>query len=69
MTFLSLFYSSLILTEDMPIDDDGLFKMEHIFYSTHHYDRCRELFMKDPVHTEVLLDVFKKQVKILHITI
>lgn len=55
--------SSLILTDDTPIDDDGLFKMEHIFYSTHHYDRCRELCMKDPVHTDGLLDVLKKQVK------
>lgn len=54
--------SSLILTDDTPIDDDGLFKMEHIFYSTHHYDRCRDLCMKDPVHTDVLLEVFEKQV-------
>lgn len=53
------------MTDNTPIDDDGLFKMEHIFYSTHHYDRCRELCMKDPVHTDGLLEVFQKQVQII----
>lgn len=58
------FISSLILTDDTPIDDDGLFKMEHIFYSTHHYDRCRDLCMKDPVHTVVLLKYLESQVNV-----
>lgn len=62
----SFICSSLILTDDTPIDDDGLFKMEHIFYSTHHYDRCRALCLKDPVHTDILLEVFQKQVIVLH---
>lgn len=31
-------------------------------YSTHHYDRCRELCLKDPVHTIVLRDYFESQV-------
>lgn len=56
------FGSSLILTDDTPIDDDGLFKMEHIVYSSHHYDRCRQVCMKDPVHTIVLLKYFESQV-------
>lgn len=55
-------FSSLILTDDTQIDDDGLFKMENIFYSTHHYDRCRELCMKDPVHTVILLKFLESQV-------
>lgn len=52
----------MILTDDTPIDDDGLWKMEQIVYSTHHYDRCRELCMKDPVHTILLRDYFDSQV-------
>lgn len=52
----------MILTEDTPIDDDGLWKLEQIVYSTHHYDRCRELCLKDPVHTIVLRDYFESQV-------
>lgn len=60
--------SSLILDEDSPIDDDGLWKMEHIAYSTHHYDRCRQVCMKDPVHTIILRDYFESQVSpALHI--
>lgn len=62
INFVNLFFSSLILTDDTRIEDDGLFKMEHIFYSTHHYDRCRALCMKDPVHTVVLLNYFDSQV-------
>lgn len=54
--------SSLILTDDTPIEDDGLYKLENIFYSTRHYDRCREMCMKDPVHTIALLNYFVAQV-------
>lgn len=60
------FRSSLILTDDTPIDDDGLFKMEQIVYSSHHYDRCRQVCMKDPVHTIVLLKYFESQVSVEH---
>lgn len=53
--------SSLILTADTEIDTDGLFRMEHTCYNTHHYDRCREMCMKDPVHTIHLLQYLGNQ--------
>lgn len=58
-----MYFSSLILTEDDEIDTDGLFRMEHTCYNTHHYNRCRHMCLKDPVHTIVLLHYFQAQVR------
>lgn len=38
--------------------------MEQIVYSTHHYDRCRDVCLKDPVHTIVLRDYLESQVTV-----
>lgn len=61
-------FSSLILTDDTPLDTNGMWNMEAFEYKTYHYERCRQLCLTDPVHTIVLKKYLESQVSLFYCT-
>lgn len=55
--------SALVLTQNDEIEKDGMFRLDENAYRTHHYDRSREMHLKDPVHTIDLLKYVDSQVR------
>lgn len=55
--------SALVLTQNDEIEKDGMFRLNETAYRTHHYDRSREMHLKDPVHTIDLLKYVDSQVR------
>lgn len=62
MVFRHLSY--LILTDDVPLETNGMWNMEDFEYKTYHYERYRQLCLTDPVHTIVLKDYVESQVRL-----
>lgn len=55
---------SLILTDTIELDSNGMYDIEEYEYKTPHYDRFRVICLRDPVHTLVLKDYLQSQVRI-----
>lgn len=53
----------MVLTQNDEIEKDGMFRLDENAYRTHHYDRSREMHLKDPVHTIDLLKYVDSQVR------
>lgn len=53
---------SLILTDAVDLESNGMYDIEDYEYKTPHYDRFRVICLRDPVHTLVLKDYLQSQV-------
>lgn len=60
-----LLTSSLLYTDDVQIESNGMWTMEEFEYKTFHYERCRQLCLNDPVHTVELKKYVQSQVSII----
>lgn len=53
---------SLILTDSVELDSNGMYDIEDYEFKTPHYDRFRVVCLRDPVHVLVLKDFLQSQV-------
>lgn len=56
---------SLILTDAIDLETNGMYDLEDYEYKTPHYDRFRTICLRDPVHVLVLKEYLQSQVKTL----
>jgi hypothetical protein len=49
------------MTDSSDIQTNGMYEIEDYEFKTPHYERCRFLSLKDPVHVIVLKDYLQSQ--------
>lgn len=56
---------SLVLTDAVELDSNGMYEIEDCEYKTPHFDRFRVICLRDPVHNLVLKEYLQSQVTVL----
>lgn len=59
------FCDSLVFIDEHDLDTSSYCTLDDFDYKTYHYDRCRQLSLKDPVHKIVLTDCIEWQLNAL----
>uniref|UniRef100_W8C050 Importin-11 n=2 Tax=Ceratitis capitata TaxID=7213 RepID=W8C050_CERCA len=59
------FCDSLVFLDEHDLDTSSYCIMDDFDYKTYHYDRCRQLSLKDPVHKIVLAEYLEWQLNAL----
>lgn len=55
---------SLLLSDSVELDSNGMYEIEDYEYKTPHYDRFRVVCLRDPVHNLVLKEYLQNQVSL-----
>lgn len=58
---LNLLFSSLYFSECIDTEEAGLRNTDDLEFKTHHYERCQQLSLKDPVYSTILKDYLQSQ--------
>lgn len=59
------YVDSLVFQDEHDLDTSSYCTMDDFDYKTYHYDRCRQLSLKDPVHKVILTDYLTWQLNSL----